>query len=432
MSDETFYEILLLLSVVSVGYVITHVAVERLSRRFSFAGGIEYVALGIVIGPLLHIINPDMAHDIRPVLLLGAGALGMLAGLELGPGNADPRIRGSWRAAISITGFTVLTMIVVPLLLAWVLGYDVESQDAWTAALLLAGIVALGSDGSIIRSVALMLGARGPGPELGIAVATRVRAIATIGFGLLYAVIETKDALTLRDPIGVAQAFGMQVGAGVILGLLFGVVVYRKLDERSLLTVVVGMVLLGGGFAYAMGVSAIFVNFVAGLTFARTSNHAADATRTMYSIQRPFVIALYFFAGLEWVTGQLWVYLMIVPFLLLRQLGRRLGGLLGGRPAGWSADLSPATFAPGGLTIAFALSIGLTYRQLPGIVDVYGPLITALMLLELSSMRVVRRWLVDVADVAPGPARVNPVDPVDPVDSLDMAAPGPSPSAPRP
>src|SRR5690606_3320953 len=80
MSDETFYEILLLLSVVGVGYVITHVAVERLSRRFSFAGGIEYVALGIVIGPLHHILNPEMAHDIRPVLLLGAGALGMLAG----------------------------------------------------------------------------------------------------------------------------------------------------------------------------------------------------------------------------------------------------------------------------------------------------------------------------------------------------------------
>lgn len=401
MSNETFYEIILLLSVVSVGYVITHVAVERLSRRFAFAGGIEYVVLGVVIGPLLGIIDVDMARDIRPVLLLGAGALGMLAGLELAPSPDSTKIRGGWRAAISITAFTALTVIVVPLLIALALGYDIEGADAWTAALLLAGIVALGSDGAVIRTVATTIGARGPAPAVGVAVATRVRALATIGFGLLYAVVEKQEFLNLREPIQILQALGLQIGAGVVIGLLFGVVVHRKLDERTLLTVVVGMVFLAGGFAYAMGVSAIFVNFVAGLTFARTSPYAGEATRTMHSIKQPFVIALYFFAGLEWVTGQLWVYLMIVPFLLLRQLGRRLGGMIGGRLAGWSSDLSPATFAPGGLTLAFTLSIGLIYRQAPGIIDVYGPLVTALMLLELASMRAVRRWLVDVADVAP-------------------------------
>jgi Kef-type K+ transport system membrane component KefB len=408
MSNETFYEIVLLLSVVSVGYVITHVAVERLSRRFAFAGGIEYVLLGVVIGPLLGIIDSEMAYDIRPVLLLGAGALGMLAGLELGPGNERVRVHGTWRAAISITVFTALAVIVVPLLLALSFGYDVEGGDAWTAALLLAGIVALGSDGAVIRTVATTLGARGPAPDVGVAVATRVRALATIGFGLLYAVIEKREVLTLREPIAVLQALGLQIGAGVVIGLLFGVVVHRKLDQRSLLTVVVGMVLLAGGFAFAMGVSAIFVNFVAGLTFARTSPFAGEATRTMHSIKQPFVIALYFFAGLEWVAGQAWVYLMIVPFLLLRQLGRRLGGFLGGRLAGWSSDMSPATFAPGGLAMAFALSIGLIYRKVPGIVDVYGPLVTAIVLLELASLRAVRRWLVDVADVAPEHGRPTP------------------------
>ncbi len=407
MSDETFYEIVLLLSVVSVGYVITHLAVERLSRRYSVSGGIEYVVLGIVLGPVLHIVDADMARDIRPVLLLGAGALGMLAGLELGPGNEKVRAHGGWRAALAITLCTALTVIVLPLGVAWGLGYDYERGDAWTAALLLAGIVALGSDGSVIKTVATTLGARGPAPLVGAAIATRVRAIATIGFGLLYAVVERQEVLTVRDPLAVLQELGLQILAGVIIGLLFGVVVHRKLDERTLLTVVVGMVLLAGGSAFAFGVSAIFVNFVAGLTFARTSPHAGEATRTMRSIKQPFVIALYFFAGLEWVMGAWWVYLMIPPFLLLRWLGRKLGGLLGGRLAGWSTDLSPATFAPGGLTFAFTLSIGLLYRNTPGIRDAIGPLITSLLLLELLSLRAVRRWLVDVADVTPEHARVH-------------------------
>lgn len=405
MSDETFYEIVLLLSVVSVGYVITHILVERLSRRFSVSGGIEYVALGIVLGPVLGIVDAELAHDLRPVLLLGAGALGMLAGLELAPGTEKVRAHGGWRAALAITLFTALTVIVLPLGVAMALGYDIDRSDAWTAALLLAGIVALGSDGSVIRTVATTLGARGPAPLVGAAIATRVRAIATIGFGLIYAVVERDEVLSLREPIQVLQALGLQIGVGVIIGLLFGVVVHRKLDARTLLTVVVGMVLLAGGFAFAFEVSAIFVNFVAGVTFARTSPHAGEATRTMRSIKQPFVIALYFFAGLEWMMGPLWVYLMIPPFLLLRWLGRKLGGLVGGRLAGWNTDLSPATFAPGGLTFAFALSIGLLYRNVPGIREAMGPLITSLILLEFMSLRAVRRWLVDVADVTPEHAR---------------------------
>ena len=147
--------------------------------------------------------------------------------------------------------------------------------------------------------------------------------------------------------------------------------------------------------------AATLVNFVAGLTFARTSPFAGDATKTMHSIKQPFVIALYFFAGLEWVMGAAWVYLLIVPFLLLRWLGRKLGGVIGGRLAGWGTDLSPATYAPGGLSLAFTLSVGLLYRKVPGITDIYGPLVTTLVLLELSSLRALRRWLVDVADVAP-------------------------------
>lgn len=398
MSDETFYRILLLLSVVSVGYVITHVAVERLSRRFAIAGGIEYVALGVVLGPLLGIFDAAMLQDVRPLLLLGAGALGMLAGLELGPGEAQP---GAWRAAISITVCTALTVIGAPLGLAWLLGYDVQSDQAWTGTLLLVGIVALGSDGSVVHTVARTIGARGSALNIGVAVATRVRALATIGFGLLYAALDKQATLALREPIEIAQALGLELGAGVVLGLLFGVIVHRKLDDRTLLTVVLGMVLLAGGLAFSLGGSAIFVNFVAGLTFARTSPFGGEATRMMRSIKQPFVIALFFFAGLEWVLGQLWVYLLIIPFLLLRRLGRRLGGVFGGRTAGWGSGYAPATIAPGGLTLAFALSFGLTYRATPGVVDVYGPVVLALVLLELLSLRAVRRWLVDVTDVAP-------------------------------
>lgn len=403
LSDEAFARIIVLLAAVSVGYVITHLAVERLARRYTLAGGIEYVVLGVVLGPLLGILDVELARDIRPVLLLGVGALGMLAGLELGERDSEVRVRGAWVAALLITSFTALTVIGLPLLGGWALGYDIEADQAWTAALLFAGVVALGSDSTPIATLAASLGARGSAPALAVATANRVRALAVLSFGLLFSMVKHTTILDLRPLPGAAQMLGLQVGAGVVLGLLFGVVVHRKLDERTLLTVVVGMVFLSGGFAYAVHASPIFVNFVAGLTFALTSPHAGEATRTMRSIKQPFVIALYFFAGLEWVGGELWVYAMIVPFLLLRWIGRKLGGGIGARFAGSPANLGPATTAPGGLTLAFVLSIALMYRNTPGIIDAYGPLITALVLLELHSLRAVRRWLVDAAGITSEP-----------------------------
>src|SRR5690606_13061087 len=72
MSEAAFRQILLLLSVVSVGYIVTHLAVERLSRRFGLGRDIEAILLGVVLGPLLGIIDPELGRDIRPILSLGA------------------------------------------------------------------------------------------------------------------------------------------------------------------------------------------------------------------------------------------------------------------------------------------------------------------------------------------------------------------------
>jgi hypothetical protein len=93
------------------------------------------------------------------------------------------------------------------------------------------------------------------------------------------------------------------------------------------------------------------------------------------------------------------VFALVVPFLLLRHLGRRLGGWFGARLVHVPGNLGPATVSPGGLSIAFLLSIGLVFRKVPGVQDAYGPLLTTLVLLEFGSLRAVRRWLVDVADV---------------------------------
>ena len=109
MSDEAFYGILLLLSAVSAGYVLSHLAVERLSRRMIVVPDVQYVVLGVVLGPLLGVIDTERAQDLRPVLSLGGAALGMLAGLRL------RETRGDWAPSIAITVATACMVIGLPL-----------------------------------------------------------------------------------------------------------------------------------------------------------------------------------------------------------------------------------------------------------------------------------------------------------------------------
>jgi Kef-type K+ transport system membrane component KefB len=399
MSDEAWSSILLLLCIVAGGYVLTHVAVERLSRRYIVAADVQYVLLGIVLGPLLGIIDTEVARDIRPVLSLGAGALGMLAGLELRA--AVSRGMRVVAPALAIMIATAGTVTLLPLLALRVLGYDLVAEDAWTGALIAAGVVALSTTDGSVRAMAAILGARGSAHDSAAAVAVVIKALATIGFGLLFALVPNAPELQMRSAPAALEALGIQFAAGTALGLLFAASVYRKLDDRVLLTVLIGTIFLAVGIARTTHVSAIFVSFAAGVVFSRASGRSVEVTAKLAGLERPFVIALFFFAGLEWVTGPAWTFACVIPFLLLRWAGRRVGGMIGKRLTSPRHDYTAATLPAGGLTVAFMLTLLLGYDDVPGMRESYGALLVAVMVSEFTALRAIRTWLIDVDDVPP-------------------------------
>jgi Kef-type K+ transport system membrane component KefB len=225
------------------------------------------------------------------------------------------------------------------------------------------------------------------------------KSIAAVGFGLLFALVPTGDTFEIRLPMAALESLGIQIAAGTALGLLFAASIYRKLEDRVLLTVLIGTIFLAAGIARSVGVSAIFVSFVAGVVVSRTSRRVTEVARMLTGIQRPFVIALFFFAGLEWVSGPLWMYALVLPFLLLRWSGRQVGGWLGKRLTTPPVNYGAAAMPAGGLTVAFMLSLLLVYADLPGIQEAYGPLLLALVLIELGALRAIRQCLIDFADV---------------------------------
>lgn len=395
MSDEAFYGILLLLSAVSAGYVLSHLAVERLSRRTIVVADVQYVVLGVVLGPLLGLIDTDRAHDLRPVLSLGGAALGMLAGLRL------RQTQGDWAPSVMMAVTTALMVLGLPLVLLSGLGYDLMDGGAWTGAVIGAGVVALMTTESTVRAMTTFLGAHGPGGPRAAGVATQTTALAIVGYGVLFALVPDTAELQMRSPLVAIEALGIEVAGGVLLGLLFAASVYRKLDDRVLLAVLVGTIFLAAGIARTTHVSAIFVSFVAGVTFSAASRRAPEVTQMLGGIKRPFVMVLFFFAGLEWVSGPTWTFALVPAYLVLRWAGRRVGGLLGKRLSPHGYDYSATVLPAGGLAVALMLGMRLSFPELPGLRDTYGALLVAVVLTDLGALRAIRRWIIDVDDVPP-------------------------------
>ncbi len=422
LNDEAFYNVVLLLAAVGVGYAVTHLVLGRLASRFAVVSGVEYIVLGAFVGPLLGIIDPENAEDLRPILLVGAGALGMFLGLEArelwttaigspatggsqGVGKrTEPTSEGAQgvrRAAILIAASTLLMTSGVMMLAMLIAGQDVTAPDAWTAAILIFGAASLGSDGSAIRAIGAHLDARGPALARGVRAAAICNITAVLTFGLIFALLRAGDTFALRVPLEFARACAIQIGGGCVIGLVFAALLQRELDERALFAVVIGMVVFCSGFAFSMQMSTMFVNFVCGFVFIATCRDGAQVREMLVSVRRPFVIAIFFFAGLEWSVGPLWTFALVVPLLALRYAGRRIGGVLGARAVEPVTELGAATFAPGGLMVAFLLSTRIFYGHVPGVRELYAPALIAVVISEFWSLRWVRSWLLDAADVPP-------------------------------
>ena len=397
--------VLTLLAVLGGAYLVTHLALERIARRFAVVTGVEYVLVGVALGPVLSVLDRQTASLLQPALTLGTGALGLLTGLWLdarGFRRADARAFG---AALVISLVTAGLVVGLPALVLSQAPPHLLGLDDWLPGLLFAGAVALVADAGPIHSLVAFLQAKGVAPVIASRAADFSSTLAVIGFGALFCVYQGGPLVEHRV-LAPWQWFLVQLGVGVLLGLLFRGFLRKDIAEEKLLTILIGMVIFTSGIAYYLGVSVIFTNFVLGAVLINTSAAAAQVLRMMASIRRPFHIVLFFFAGVFLsLDVPWWSWALAVPYLLLRVGGRYLGGALAQRFVLPRSPPMPgpglALLAPGGLSVAMMINFRLTYHEHRPIPEVYSALLVGVVVSEILAYLSTRRWLIDAADVPP-------------------------------
>lgn len=409
-ADELFQDILVLLAVIGIAYLITHLLLERIQRRFGLVSGVEYILLGALIGPALGFIDAETLSKFTPAIVLGTGSLGLMSGLNLNFRRMQAIDFEAVRVALWVSMITLLVMVVLPLTMMYIfLPLDVMLR--WMRGVLCVGAIAMVADPSPVQSLRRFMAARGDAADAAIRVARYCSALAVMTFGLLFCMFD-HDSVLLPASYSMLEWFGVHLTLGGLLGLVFATFLRRDFEDDKILTIVIGMVIFTSGIAYYLRLSPIFVNLVLGVVLANTSRQSARVQSMLTSVERPLYIVLFFFAGaMMTFSGPLWALALVIPFLLMRSFARLTGGVLAMRTT--AAEMQPlripalgrVMLAPGALSVAMLLDFKEVYGTFSITSTIYPALIVSILLSEIVAYFRTRSWLLDHTDVPPSTIR---------------------------
>ncbi len=386
-------------------------AMERLLRRASWSvanlSGIEYLAAGVFLGEgATGFIGPEVAVRLDAFAAVVLGLYGFLLGLSLA---GDKARRGASEGFVA-AAIGAAVVAVGLLKLGTFAGIVATDDEALWLALGVAAVSMAGSEAVCLDGLRTV-GARGPVALrlAGMARASGIAAVALLGIVLA--------AARWHQPAGDEELrlwvwVLVSGAAGALSGLLFRGFLGPDAPEDRTFLATVAIVIFATGLATAMGISPLFVNVVAGLTVALVSPHASQLRRVLSRLEHPVEILVLLLAGLAWRQPELWGWMVVPAFLVLRVVGLSAGvGLLERlRPSGPPVPrLGWAMAGQGPLAAALALDLSGTRPGLGAVALTAAA--ASLLLTDLTSRRAIRRVLSDAGEVVHGLPLAPTVEP---------------------
>lgn len=390
--------ILLLVLCIAIAYLGAHLLVDRLQRRLLVLSGVEYLLLGVLLGPAVPQIRAfDALTPVLPAVAVTAGWVGLLRGTEVNlrhPGELPP---GTVRVALVhhlVSGAVVgvaawlLLVKVVPLAIpddlaavtAGVAGCCAAADSAGPMALLSRRYAIEGSLGQMLERAA-QLGDVLVIFALGILVSTFHRDV-------------PGAALSLRA----TEWAVLSVGLGITLGLLFTAFLLGDESANGRFLALVGIITFGAGAAWWLRLDPLVVNLSLGVVVANTASAGRRVRQTLKSTERPMALVLLVLAGALWqpprgLAPEL-VGVAIAGFIALRLVGKIIGSALAAWGTPLRADLFRGMLGQGEVTVAMAVSFRLIYTG-PVVDLVYTAVLASVVVYDLVAPRVLRALLLD-------------------------------------
>lgn len=297
---------------------------------------------GIAFGPRgINLLSSATLPLLDPIVPVALAALGVLVGLGVGERRTDDR-----RVFAAACLAAAVTMLVVSAGLAVIppAGMSSITRPFWTL-ILTAGICAATS---LTLPAGSSLEAR--------AAATRV-----IELGVLLPIVAGGLVLAwlgAGSSAGAAVLLARACGVTLVLAAAAWLLLTRASSETEERTFAVSALLLVGGVAAALAMSALFGGLVAGVFWGFAGRHPRDTIRRdVLFVQHPLLVLVLLVAGARAEHSPATLALG-AGYVLLRVVGQLGGGTIAARVAGVKAprDVGLHLLPPGVFGVALALN----------------------------------------------------------------------------
>ncbi|MGI9590702.1 MAG: cation:proton antiporter [Myxococcota bacterium] len=346
-------------------------ATEAIGRRSALPRVTLLLLFGLAIGPSGIDLLPDVHQRWFPLVThVALGMVGFLLGNSLSAAN----LRRYGRAVLWVSLGAVLTT-------AAVVGAGmVALGEPLAVALVFAGIATSTAPAATL-DVVREAGAKGPFTETLLGVVAVDDAFGLVVFSLLLAIASLLDGS--GDGHIVVGRHAWEIGGALLTGALLGLpMAYlsgRVRPGEPSLFEALGGVLLCSGLCAWLDVSYLIGCMTLGAVVTNTARHHTRPFHAIENVHGPFLILFFVLAGaalsLEALSG---VALVLPAYVVLRAVGRLLGGWLGGAAAGWSGRLRGAMGVA--LMPQAGVALGMTLvacERLPDLRDVVLPVAIA-------------------------------------------------------
>ncbi|HKP56272.1 MAG TPA: hypothetical protein VJV78_06120 [Polyangiales bacterium] len=358
--------ILGLLALITLAYLGGQPRVLALERSFGISqvitAGFPFVALGwLARTPALGLLNDELLFQLSPLLRVGLGCIGFVAGFRCA---IELRLsRELMRTAAFATAVPFACVAAVSgLLLLWM------SADLSHAALrnpvFIRDALILGTAGGMTGSLAGGA-SRSTDTDERISRVLRLEELAgIIGLAVIAAYFRPQVAVSWQLP-GTAWLL-LTVGLGASLGLIAYLVLNRPQDGPEFVLLTLGLIAFCAGTAGYLRLSPIVIAFIAGTFLALLPDFARERlSEALRRLERPIYLLSLIVIGALWQVDDWRGWVLVPVFTGMRLLGKHLGVGLAPRFAGEA--LTPdqrraLAFAPiGPLAVAIVVNAQLLY-----------------------------------------------------------------------
>jgi hypothetical protein len=356
--------VLLFMGLLVLSYLGNFLFTGRSVRGVGLPSGVEYAALGFVLGPHgLDVVGGDLLGTFEPVAQVALGWLGFAVGLHFGHA-AGRRVRPG---SLALGSFSAVATGGAVGAATWVLSQRLDFGDFRDRVLLAGGVGAACSETTrhAVRWVVERRGARGPLSDRLNELAHADDLLPLLAVAVLFALAPTRSvavASPVRDWPAFTVLLGLVLGGGLALFLRSE----RRIDQAWAL--LFGVSLIGIGASARLSLSTLTATFWMGLALSSFSRHGHELRALVAPTERPVLLSALLLAGARLDFRASGALPWIAAGAILARVAAKIA-------TGWVvAAVSPPARLGGhlvGLSLmssgALAMSIGLAFAlRFPG------------------------------------------------------------------